>query len=125
MRLYLLIRCCPHRHRDVSHCGAIWGTADVALWHITEVPPASRDFRFRGHNGHTLALIPPGFSHQHDGCQVPGKGVAGNMRLIAELAATYARTGAKQLCYEGGFGPVGPDARQQAFMAGSSRSCHC
>ncbi len=25
---------------------------DVAFWHNAEVPPASRDFRFRGFNGH-------------------------------------------------------------------------
>jgi hypothetical protein len=29
-----------------------WGTANVAYWHKAEVPPASRDFRFRGLNGH-------------------------------------------------------------------------
>ncbi len=28
------------------------GPADVRLWHKAEVPPASRDFRFRGYNGH-------------------------------------------------------------------------
>ncbi len=34
---------------------------------------------------------------QQDGCQAQGKGVAGNMRLIAELATTDARTGAKRV----------------------------
>ncbi len=38
------------------------------------------------------------YCHQHDGCRALGKGVAGNMRLIAELAATDARTGAKRGC---------------------------
>ncbi len=37
---------------------------------------------------------------EHDGCQAQGKGVAGNMRLVAELAATDARTGAKRVCHE-------------------------
>ncbi len=44
--------------------------------------------------------VPPGFNHQHDGCQAQGKGVAGNMRLIAELTATDARTGATRVCHE-------------------------
>ncbi len=42
--------------------------------------------------------VPPGFNHQHDGYQAQGKGVAGNMRLIAELTATDAHTGAKRGC---------------------------
>ena len=37
--------------------------SNVRLWHKTEVPPAGRDFRFRGHNGHQnrgsrLPLVP-------------------------------------------------------------------
>ena len=53
------------------------------------------------------------YGHQHDGWQARGKGVAGNMRLIAELAATDTRTGAKRICHEGC--PEGPDARQERF----------
>jgi hypothetical protein len=50
-----------------------------------------------------LVVIPPGFSHQHDGCQAQGKGVAvtnaaDRLSFYRELTATDARTGAKRVC---------------------------
>jgi hypothetical protein len=37
------------------HSRLLFRHRDFRFWHLAEVPPASRDFRFRGHNGHGIA----------------------------------------------------------------------